>query len=124
MKHVRNTSKSEIHPEWLMGGNPDAIEDQEARGQEELCNSSQLPRTDGYKDVRGDYERLGIKVIGKTKDNDLFYDVVLPEGWKINPTEHSMWSDLVDDKGEKVAGVFYKAAFYDRRAIVDIINLR
>lgn len=31
-----------------------------------------------------------------------------------------MWSDLVDDKGRKRAGIFYKAAFYDRSAHIGV----
>jgi hypothetical protein len=33
---ITNTKMSDAHPEWLMGGNPAAIEAQEARGQFEL----------------------------------------------------------------------------------------
>ncbi len=109
-------TREKPNPEWLFGGNPRAIEAQEANGQQELCNSSQLPRTDGYKDLKQKYTEIGIKVIGETKGDDLFYDIVLPKGWKIKPTDHSMWSKLVDENGEEVAGIFYKAAFYDRGA--------
>src|SRR6185436_8068032 len=31
-------------------------------------------------------------------------------------TDHSMYTDLVDDKGRVRASIFYKAAFYDRKA--------
>ncbi len=40
----------------------------------------------------------------------------LPAGWKKISTDHAMWSNLVDDKGRKRASIFYKAAFYDRSA--------
>jgi sorbitol-specific phosphotransferase system component IIBC len=40
----------------------------------------------------------------------------LPDGWKIVPTSHALWSDLVDDKGRKRAAIFFKAAFYDYNA--------
>ena len=116
MKKILNTNKKERHPEWTLGGNPSAIENQEAQGQKMLCESSQLPRTDGFKDIKEEYERIGIKVIGPSKDDDLFYDVILPKGWKIEPAEHSMWSKLSNEKGEEVASIFYKAAFYDRSA--------
>ena len=42
-KMIKNTSKEEVHLEWTMGGNPRAIEAQEARGQNQLVNSQQLP---------------------------------------------------------------------------------
>jgi hypothetical protein len=44
--------------------------------------------------------------------------VKLPEGWHIKATDHSMWSNLVDDKGRNRASIFYKAAFYDREAFL------
>lgn len=96
----------------ILGNNPSrAIEAQEADGQRELCASAQLP-TDGIDGAIA----LGIEVIGPSKGDPLFHDVRLPEGWQIKPTDHSMWSELVDDKGRKRAGIFYKAAFYDRKA--------
>lgn len=67
------------------------------------------------------YEKMGIKVIGEY--DDLFYNVQLPEGWKVEATEHSMWNNLLDDKGRKRASFFYKAAFYDRDAFINF-NIR
>jgi len=122
MKKIVNTAKKEVRPDWLMGGNPNAILDQEERGQEQLCASSQLPRKDHFgKDARHIYIKLGIKIeygVFDRSDDDLFYTVKLPTGWKITPTDHSMWSELKDDKGEVVANIFYKAAFYDRSAFI------
>ncbi len=113
---IKNTSKKDVHNEWLGGLNPSAIENQEKKGQKELCNASQLPCADGYHDLKQEYEKIGIKVLGKTKGDNLFYDVILLQGWKIVPTDHSMWSNLIDEKGKKIGSIFYKAAFYDRRA--------
>jgi len=45
--------------------------------------------------------------------------VELPIGWKKRSTGHSMWNDLVDDKGRVRATFFYKAAFYDRDAFIN-----
>ena len=61
---------------------------------------------------------MGI-VFGKEVD-DLFVEVTLPAGWKKEATDHSMWSKLVDDKGRERASIFYKAAFYDRDAHINI----
>lgn len=58
--------------------------------------------------------KLGF-VFGEPVD-DLFIAVTFPAGWKKVATEHSMWSDLVDPQGRKRGGIFYKAAFYDRKA--------
>ncbi|MDD5589210.1 MAG: hypothetical protein PHP92_04100 [Candidatus Nanoarchaeia archaeon] len=117
---IINTNKDEVHPEWIMGGNPFAIEQQEKRGQEQLCQSSQLPINGNFGDteeyIEEKYNKHNIKIIGKSQNDNLFFDVELPNGWKIVPTEHSMWSELLNDKGEVIADIFYKAAFYDRKA--------
>lgn len=44
----------------------------------------------------------------------------LPEGWRLHPTEHAMWSRLVDPAGRVRASMFYKGAFYDRRSHLSI----
>lgn len=114
---ITNTEVEEKHPEWLMGSNPDAIEDQERRGQMLLIKSTQLPT-----DIRGDgkqvLERLGIKFSKPDKADPLFCDAQLPKGWEKKSTDHSMWSVLIDGQGNEIASIFYKAAFYDRSAFM------
>ena len=66
------------------------------------------------------YERMGIKVIDKY--DDLFYSVELPDGWKIEATDNSMWNDLIDNEGRKRACFFYKAALYDRDAFINFCH--
>jgi len=66
------------------------------------------------------YERWGIEIIGETEGDDLFYDVILPDGWKKEATGHSMWTKLVDENGDVKAQIFYKDAFYDRDALINI----
>lgn len=102
--------------EWLFGGNPRAIEAQEKAGQQELTKSENLPRKSFRGDVKPIYEKMGILVLEDTKSDPLFYNVKLPNGWKIVATEHSMWANLIDNLGHKRASIFYKAAFYDRDA--------
>ena len=123
MKKITNTSANP-NPEWLMGGNPNAIEKQESNGQMELVESSQLPkdiRPLGL-DAKEEYEKRGIEVISETEGDDLFFDVKLPSGWNLKPTEHSMWNNLVDENGKTVAAIFYKAAFYDRSSFLRFEN--
>jgi hypothetical protein len=91
------------------------IEAQEARGQKDLCSSSQLPK-EIHCGARSDFEAMGVK-FGDDAD-DLFVNVTLPPSWQLRPTDHSMWSDLVDASGAIRAEVFYKAAFYDRKAFM------
>lgn len=97
-------------------GNPsDAILRQESRGQENFVKSETLPRK--YYD-QSLLEGWGI-VFGEAAD-DLFVYVTLPDGWIKRPTDHSMWSELVDGEGKVRATIFYKAAFYDRDAFMNI----
>jgi hypothetical protein len=123
MSKITNTSKSP-KPEWLFGLNPNAIEQQEAQGQKELTESSQLPKMVriGYKDcdAKDVYQKMGIEILSTNNDDKLFVDVRLPEGWKVIPTDHSMWSNLVDENESPRGSIFYKAAFYDRSAFMNI----
>lgn len=121
MKKTNNTENNP-QPQWLMGGNPNAIEAQEAEGQKELVASLQLPRK--CNSPRGintatQYHKMGIKVFTTSKGDDLFLGVKLPDGWKKEATDHSMWNNLLDDKGRVRATFFYTAAFYDRDAFVN-----
>jgi len=95
---------------------PGGIEAQEAAGQRDMVANTRLPKeiihsTDVNPIVLAS---KGFEFLGDY--DDLFYSVKLPAGWKLVPTDHSMWSDLVDDKGRVRANIFYKAAFYDRSA--------
>jgi len=64
--------------------------------------------------TREQYKRMGIKVIDKY--DDLFLNVILPASWEIKATDHSMWNEVIDNKGRKRITFFYKGAFYDRDA--------
>lgn len=96
---------------FLVATTEGGVEAQEAQGQRKLVADQTLPRQMGNREI---YEKWGIE-FGQAAD-DIFVFAILPEGWEKKPTEHSMWSDLVDEKGRKRAGIFYKAAFYDRSA--------
>lgn len=118
-----NTSR-DPQPQWLMGGNPRAIERQEAEGQTSFVESDTLPIDFGMFD-KGEgktaLEKAGVKFLGPVEGDALFNYVRLPSGWKKEATtDHSMWSHLLDDRGRKRASIFYKAAFYDRRAHVSV----
>lgn len=94
----------------VVASTPGGIEAQEAQGQKDFCASDVLP-----KDCpRQELERLGFK-FGDDVD-DIFVQAQFPGGWQKQATSHSMWSELIDNKGRRRAGIFYKAAFYDRSA--------
>ena len=121
--HVRNTTRSaRLDPIGMLaemaGGVGPAIYAQEARGQRELAASEQLPAPKAR--AREVLEKAGVKWGAPTPGDDLFVSAVLPAGWKKRPTDHSMWTDLVDEKGRVRAQIFYKAAFYDRDASITV----
>ena len=123
MSKVRNTSKEiSSNPMLALMMAMDGAEAQEREGQHSLNHSDQLPKSaGGWGDTNAaaQYESMGIKVIGPTEGDEIFLDVILPEGWKKQGTDHARWNNLLDDKGRVRAQYFYKAAFYDRSAHVN-----
>jgi hypothetical protein len=102
------------------GVSSSAVEAQEARGQRELVASDQIPVL-LRNCTEADLTALGF-VLGERNDDDpLFRDATLPAGWSKQPTSHSMWSEIVDDRGVVRFNVFYKAAFYDRKAFLSAV---
>lgn len=64
------------------------------------------------------YQKLGIEIVAEV--DDLFYEVVLPEGWHVEPRSGTAyWSELVDENDRLIGEVFCKTAFYDRDAFID-----
>lgn len=101
----------------IAASTPGGIEAQEARGQREFVRSETLPRKFN-RCSQADFEALGF-VFGEPVD-ELFIACMFPEGWTKQPTDHSMWSELLDAQGRVRAMIFYKAAFYDRDAHISL----
>lgn len=99
----------------FFGGSSESIEASEKQGQQQLVKSDVLPVDMNPKD-RAALESFGVVFGDPVPGDNLFVYATLPAGWKKVPTNHDMWSDLVDERGRKRAGIFYKAAFYDRKA--------
>jgi hypothetical protein len=95
---------------------PGGIEAQEAAGQAMLVASQQLPNPGRDRPL---FEKLGF-VFGDPVD-ELFVTAQLPPGWTKKASEHAMNSYVLDEKGRMRVNVFYKAAFYDRRADMSLI---
>lgn len=91
---------------------PSGIERSEKAGQQALVASSDMPKQ--MSPNREAFEKVGFK-FGAEVD-EIFLSATLPPGWTRAATSHSMHSDILDEKGRVRVGVFYKAAFYDRRA--------
>jgi hypothetical protein len=96
----------------LVAATPGGIEAQEKSGQTALVNSTNMPRE--MRPNQEAFEKVGFR-FGDAVD-ELFVSATLPPGWTRAATDHAMHSDILDDRGRKRVGVFYKAAFYDRRA--------
>lgn len=103
---------------------PGGIEAQEKAGQMAQAKLETLPIDLGLRfggDIqaaRKVWEAAGFK-FGEKADN-LFVYAKFPAGWEKRPTNHSMWSDIVDGNGRVRGQIFYKAAFYDQRAHADL----
>ena len=95
------------------------VEKQEAHQQHIFTNNCDLPIE------CDDWDKLESWGIIKDAETDpLFVSCVLPEGWSKVATDHSMWSNLVDNEGLIRASIFYKGAFYDRSAHTHVTTRR
>jgi hypothetical protein len=113
---IENTSTRDPHLHLLGAvseGTTGYITGMEAAGQRQVVASTLLPI-----EIRGasdaDFEKLGF-TFGAKRD-DLFREATLPAGWSKQGSDHNMWSYVVDQHGRRRVAVFYKAAFYDRKA--------
>lgn len=96
---------------FMVAATPGGIEAQEAMAQAALVGTKNtLP----IKCPQKELQSLGF--VFSNYVDDLFVNVTFPAGWSKKATDHSMWSDLLDDRGRKRGAIFYKAAFYDRSA--------
>jgi hypothetical protein len=105
--------------EMMITGTDATIGRQEQNGQMEMVASSVLPREVLYA-TDADLEAMGI-TLGEPVD-ELFRRVTLPNGWTREGDGHAMWSYVLDDQGRRRIEVFYKAAFYDRRAHLFVVK--
>ena len=101
----------------MIMGASDYIYAQEKQGQAEVVRRKLFP-LEIHGATREELEAIGF-VFGEPVD-ELFQECTLPEGWTIRPTDHSMWSHIVDENGEVRGSIFYKAAFYDRSAFASV----
>ena len=103
----------------LIASTPGGIERQEAEGQRMLVASTTIPKKI-IGATRAQLIEIGFK-FGEDAD-DLFVHCELPKGWKKVATGHSMHSHVLDEQSRKRAGIFYKAAFYDRHADITMLS--
>lgn len=118
MTAPENTSKRDplLHLLGAMESPSSYITDMESAGQRQLVNSDVLPK-------EGPWDELDALGFTRLDDvDDLFVRATLPAGWKREGSDHAMWSYLLDGRGIRRVGVFYKAAFYDRKADMNMVN--
>ncbi len=114
---IAAAARGDLH-NAIAAATPGGIEAQEKAGQALLVASTNMP-----KDMRPSqeaFERVGFK-FGNEVD-ELFFSATLPAGWKRAATDHSMHSKILDEQGRDRVSIFYKAAFYDRRANSRLVN--
>jgi hypothetical protein len=100
-------------------GMPGYIEDMEAAGQRQVVASDVLPIEAPWAEL----EQLGFTRTDPIASDDLFVNCTLPAGWRREGSDHAMWSYVLDERGVRRVAIFYKAAFYDRRAFARIDNV-
>lgn len=105
------------HKNFTVAATPGGIEAQEKKGQGLFVNSELLP-IEFNSGTLAELEQMGVRYGHAV--NDLFCHVELPAGWKKVALGHSLWSKLVDEKGRERASIYYKAAFYDRCAFINV----
>lgn len=103
---------------FLIAATPGGIEAQEKAGQALLVASTNMPKE--MHPSREAFEKVGFK-FGNEVD-ELFLSATLPPGWTRAATDHSMHSKILDEQGRERVSIFYKAAFYDRRADASLIS--
>ena len=117
-KEIINTAKLDplLHlAEAMFEDHPgQSIENEEARGAQQMVRATHTLPTEGSDDEALSWIEWG----PVDEDDPLFREGRLPEGYTRRATGHSMWTDILDPNGQKVASVGYKAAFYDRWAMI------
>lgn len=99
-------------------GEDNIVENIEKEGQQHVINNIMLARN--MWPSKEHFEQLGF-IFEDIPDDDVLCYATLPKGWSIKATDHSMWNDIIDENGMIRVEMFYKAAFYDRNAHMDLI---
>lgn len=119
---VENTSQRDdvIHLVGVLSEGMDGyVTGMEAQGQAQMIASEVLPADAPWADL----EALGIVRGAPVEGDALFVRASLPPGWRKQPSDHSMWSKIADERGVERVAIFYKAAFYDRRAFARVTEV-
>lgn len=123
IENTQNPASVELTSMLLLAtGDPDAVIGQQERaGQQQLVHSDRLPTE--LHSPREDFEALGFSFGDPDPHDPLFMPATLPDGWKREASDHDMGSYVVDELGRRRVSVFYKAAFYDRKADMGLVSV-
>lgn len=116
-----NTAADPAEIKLLVGMDADGIYAQERQGQAQVLASTTLPTDTRGRDA--EFEALGFTFGEPVSGDPLFREATLPAGWSRKGTDHSMHSVIVDERGIARVNIFYKAAYYDRKADMSILNV-
>lgn len=118
---IENTASRHplTHSAGALHGTDRYITDMEADGQRQLVHSNRLP-VEINRGTDVEFVTLGFSFGPPDPNDPLFRPATLPDGWKREPSDHSMWSYIVDTNDRRRVRIFYKAAFYDRRAFMSL----
>ncbi len=121
---IENTAQRDplLHLMGALSDSDSYITGMEAAGQQQLVNSTMLP-TKVNSGSDDDLRALGFELGDPDPNDKMFRPVTLPDGWSKQCTDHSMWSKVVDQLGRTRLMIFYKAAWYDRDAFVNVQTL-
>ena len=96
-----------------MSGEANVLEHMEAEGQQKAVKYTMVAKR--MRPNREVWEKLGF-TFSDIPGDDVLCKAELPEGWYLEATSHSMWSNIIDEQERTRGSMFYKAAFYDRDA--------
>lgn len=114
---IENTAGHDplLHLLGALGGLDDYVTGMEKQGQQQFVHSDRLP-TEVLHGTDEDFVAMGFTFGPADPSDPLFRPAILPGGWTREGSEHAMWSYILDTNGRRRASIFYKAAFYDRKA--------
>ena len=116
-----NTASDPAEIKLLVSMEAEGVYAQERQGQAQVLASTTLPTDTRGRDA--EFEALGFTFGAPAAGDPLFREATLPEGWSRKGTDHSMHSVIVDERGIDRVGIFYKAAFYDRKASLTLLSV-
>lgn len=122
---IEDTSKRDplLNLMLAMGGMDHMAAEDESNGQKQLVHSDRLPSRVLH-GTDADFEAMGLSFGEPDPQDPLFRPASLPGGWSKQPTDHYMWSTIVDDEGRERGRVFYKADFWDRDAFMSPVTIQ